>query len=113
MVKIPKKDPTILKAQNAALKLVTKRKQLVSLRRTFIKHGHLNESQQKQVRLLIFQINQFKKEIINLGFSPKDAAAWAKQELLKKRKGKKFREIRPRSSGYGRYRLGNKLKFWR
>lgn len=112
MARLPKKDPNVKKAQNLALNLVGKRRQLLSLRQVFIKKGYLKEAQQHQARLLIECINQLKKEIIDMGYNPKDAAAWAKLERQKKSKGKKFKEILPRGSGYGRYRLGNKIKFW-
>ena len=113
MVKSSKEKTRNAQARKIAIQLLKARKQLVVLRRTFVKAGSINEAQRQQAVDLITKINNYKQQIIEMGFDPKEASKWAAEQSKNKRKGKKSSVKRPRGSGIGMYSLGNSVKFWR
>ena len=113
MVKSSKVKTRNAQARKVAIQLLKARKQLVVLRRTVVKAGSINEAQRRQAVELITKINNYKQQIIEMGFDPKEAAKWAAEQSKTKRKGKKSSVKRPRGSGIGMYSLGTSVKFWR
>lgn len=113
MVKSSKVNTRNAQARKVAIQLLNARKQLLVLRRKFVKAGAINEAQRQQAIDLITKINNYKQQIIEMGFDPKEAAKWAAEQSKAKRKGKKSSAKRPRGSGIGMYSLGNSAKFWR
>lgn len=113
MVKLSTEKIRNAQARKVAIQLLKARKQLVVLRRKFVKAGAINDAQRQQAVDLITKINNYKQQIIEMGFDPKEAAKWAAEQGKTNRKGKKSSVKRSRGGGIGMYNLGNSVKFWR
>ena len=113
MLKSSKEKTRGAQARKIAVQLVKARKQLLVLRRKFTKTGAIDEARRQQAIDLITKINNYKQQLIEMGFDPKEAAKWAVEQSRTKRRGKRSSAKRPCGSGIGMYRLGNSVKIWR
>ena len=81
MVESSKEKTRKAQTRKIAVKLLKVRTQLVALSHKFVKAGFFNEVHRLQAEDLIIKINNYKLQIIEMGFNPKEAAKWAAEQI--------------------------------
>jgi len=96
-----------------AILLVRKREQLAKLKQSMEGGGDLSKNQKAHLRGLVGKINSYKFALIQMGFGPDDAAAWAREARKTKSKGAGAAPKASKRSGIGMYGLGHSIKAWK